>query len=82
MLSAKGLFISIGVFLVTLLYIVIVFASPEHRPMLVDAYSPPHLSIPKGDVNLVIVVMDRISDHRIAIQNTGGGFDFFNTDYF
>ena len=73
MVSAKAIFISLGVFLVMFVYMVMVFAFPEHRPMLVDAYSPPHLSIPKGELNLGVVVMDSVSDHRIAIQNTGGG---------
>jgi len=72
MFSAKSLFVIIGTFFVTFIYLSVVFAFPEHRPMLVDAYSPPHLSMPKGDVDLGIVVMDTVSDHRIAIQNTGG----------
>ena len=76
---SKTLLILIGLILSALAYLGVVFAFPEHRPMLVDAYSPPRLSLPKGDVHLGVVVMDTVSNHRIAIQNTGGGVLHINS---
>jgi mono/diheme cytochrome c family protein len=72
MLFSKSTLIGFVVFLMLCLYSLVLGGMPEYRPVLVDAYSAPHLQLPKNPVSLGVVVMDTVSKHRIALQNTGG----------
>ncbi len=63
------LFLIVGL----LTYVAVVMSQPHWRPVLVDAYSPPKLQLPQGDVDLGIVLMDHVSEHRVPLTNVGGG---------